>query len=202
MKKTYLFALILLALTFTAKAQQDFSKNLADARSSYSSGNLGDARFAMEQMLHEIDMALGKEILNMLPITLDARPVNETDDNVNGAGAGMAMGLYVHRTYGVDPKHAVVDIINNSPLINSITALFAIPFFGTGSDSDQKVVKIQGYKSLLTKSENTEAGTTGYQLQIPFNNTLFTLDIQDISEEKLLSVANSFPLAKIGQLAQ
>ena len=200
MKKIYILV-FLLACAVTVWAQEDFSKNLADARSAYASGNLNDARFAMEQMMREIDMALGKEILKMLPTTLDDRVANEENDDVNGSTAGLAMGLYVHRSYGTD-KLAMVDIINNSPLINSISALLAIPFLGNSGDSNQKVVKVQGYKSLLTKLEDSTTGQVDYEMQIPFNNTLFTFKVDDTSEADIIRLADTLPLGQIAQIAQ
>src|SRR5688572_17451391 len=95
---------------------QDFDKNLATAKSSYASGNLENSRFAMEQMLRDLDAAIGKEILKMMPTKMGTLNVNAAEDNVTG-GAGVAAGLFVHRTYGTGTKTVNVDIINNSPMI-------------------------------------------------------------------------------------
>jgi hypothetical protein len=93
-------------------------------------------------------------------------------------------------------------VINNSPLINSINAILAIPFIGNSGDGTQKVVKIQGYKSVLNKNENETTGKTGYTLQIPLNNTLFTIEMEDTNENEIQSLANTIPLSKIAQIAQ
>lgn len=180
---------------------QEFAKNMTEARSSYSSGSLTDARFAMEQMLHDLDMAIGKEILKVLPENMNDLSANIDQDNVNGMGAGFGMGLYVTRTYGNGDKTGAVDIINNSPLINSISALLSMPFVGRSSDGNQKMVKVQGYKGMLTKSEN-ETGKQHYELQIPLSNTLFTIKLDDTNEAEFLKLTDSIPLAKIAQMAQ
>src|SRR3954469_3379475 len=111
---------ILYILIFVSSVaySQDFDKNVATARSSYSSGDLENARFAMEQMLRDLDLAIGKEILKMLPAQISTLKANEKEDNLTG-GAGYAGGLYVHRSYGATPKAGQVEVINNSPLINS-----------------------------------------------------------------------------------
>src|SRR3954464_6484226 len=114
MKKIYILIFVISALGASA---QDFNKNLATARTSYSSGDLENARFAMESMLRDLDMAIGKEILKMLPTSMGTMKVNEKDDNLTG-GSGFT-GLFVHRTYGTDPKRTDLEIINNSPLITS-----------------------------------------------------------------------------------
>jgi hypothetical protein len=175
---------------------------LADARATYSSKNLSDSRFAMEQMLKDLDIIIGKDILKLLPAKMDALTANTKADNVTGTGAGA--GLFVQRTYGTDKKQAVIDIVNNSPLITSLNALLAVPFVGLGNsaDSDQKIVKVQGYKSILNKNADTDSGKVNYELQIPMNNTLLTFRLDDAKEADILRLAETIPLAKIAQMAQ
>lgn len=199
MKKTTLIIIALIAAG-TAWAQ-DFDKNLASARSTYSAGDLQDARFAMEQMLRDLDIAIGKEILKLLPTKIGSLAVNEKEDNLSGTGA--YTGLYVNRNYGADPRRASIEIINNSPLINSLNAILSMPVIGgMMHDENQKTVKIQGYKSILNKQVITETGKTNYELQIPMNNTLVTLRMDDTTEGEITAAANTIPLAKIVQMAQ
>lgn len=198
--KNLLYIFLVLA-GFSASAQ-DFDKNLASAKSSYGSGDLENARFAMEQMLRDLDMAIGKEILKMLPAQVGALKVNEKEDNLTG-GAGYAGGLYVHRSYGASPKSGQIEIINNSPLINSLQAILTTPVLGgMMRDENQKQIKVQGYKSLLTKSVDSETAKTNYELQIPMNNTLVTVRMDDTNEQEITAAANSIPLAKIVAIAQ
>lgn len=196
--KKYLIIFIGL-VSFSAFAQE-FDKNLATAKSSYASGKLEDARFAMEQMLHDLDAAIGKEILKMMPTKMGTMNTNAADDNVTG-GAGIAAGLFVHRTYGTGAKTANVEIINNSPMLSGLTAMLSLPMMGN-SDPNQKQVKVQGYKSLLRKEVNSETGKTNYELQTPFNNTLLTLRVNDSNEAEIMGFANTIPLAKIAEFAQ
>ncbi|MBY0435981.1 MAG: hypothetical protein K2U26_17965 [Cyclobacteriaceae bacterium] len=194
--------IVLIVITSFSATAQDFDKNLATAKSSYSSGNLEDARFAMEQMLHDLDMAIGKEILKMLPAKMGSLASDPKQDNLTG-GSGMGTGLFVHRTYGATPKIADLEIVNNSPLMNSIGAILNTPILGgMMRDENQKVVKIQGYKSLLNKSLDSETGKTNYELQIPINNTLVMLKVDDTTEGEITGFANTIPLAKIATLAQ
>jgi hypothetical protein len=199
MKKIYL-VLASFFVSISAIAQ-DFDKNIATARSTYSSGNLQDSRFAMEQILRDLDIAIGKEILKLLPAKLGALAVVEKEDNVSGTGG--VIGLYVNRHYGADPKRGSIEIMNNSPIINSLTAILSMPVLGgMMRDENQKIIKVQGYKSILNKQVNTETGKTNYELQIPMNNTLLTLKMDDTSEGDITTVANGIPLSKIVQIAQ
>jgi len=188
-------------ITSVAVTAQDFDKNIATARTTYSAGNLQDSRFAMEQVLRDLDMAIGKEILKLLPTKAGALSMVEKEDNVSGTGS--YVGLYVNRHYGADPKRASIEIMNNSPIINSLTAILSMPVLGgMRRDENQKIIKIQGYKSILNKQVNTDTGKTNYELQIPMNNTLLTVKMDDISEGDITTVANGIPLAKIVAIAQ
>jgi len=192
--------LIILSAGFVTLAQE-FDKNIATALSTYSSGNLQDSRFAMEQALRDLDMAIGKEILKVLPAKLGALAAIEKEDNVTGTGN--YVGLYVQRNYGATPKTGTIEIINNSPMINSLNAILSMPVIGgMMRDENQKMVKIQGYKSILNKQVNSDTGKTNYELQIPMNNTLVTLKMDDSNESEITAAANTIPLAKIVQMAQ
>lgn len=199
MKKIFLITLVLAMSTHLLA--QDFDKNLATARSTYSSGNLHDARFAMEQILRDLDMAIGKEILKLLPAKIGALNANVAEDNLTGTGA--YVGLYVSRQYAASGKQGSVEIINNSPLISSLNTLLNMPLIGgMMQNENQKTIKVQGYKSILTKNANAETGKTDYELQIPMNNTLVTVKMNDSSEADISAAANTIPLAKIVQMAQ
>lgn len=192
---------IAIVLSSQVVMAQEFDKNISTARSAYASGNLQDSRFAMEQMLRDLDMAIGKEILKLLPVKVGSLAVNEKEDNVTGSGG--YVGLYVNRHYGADPKRASIEIINNSPLITSLNAVLSMPVIGgMMRDENQKIIRVQGYKSILNKNANTETGKTNYELQIPMNNTLLTLKMDDTTESEITAAANAIPLAKIVQMAQ
>jgi hypothetical protein len=196
--KHHIFVLVLLIST-TAYAQ-DFSKNLATAKSSYSSGKLEDARFAMQQMLNDIDVLVGKELLKALPTKFDALVSNPKTDNVT-VNTGIA-GVLIHRDYGTGDKTATLDIMSNSPLVASLNAILSIPFVGNSGDGTQKVVKIQGYKAVLQKNEDAENNKTNYTLQIPLNSTLITLVGNNCTDAEVLKWGNSLPMAEIARMIQ
>jgi hypothetical protein len=202
MKKINLifFGLITTAVVFG----QDFSKSVASARSAYTAGNLEDARFNMENALRDIDIVIGKEILKVLPASLGSMASNTKDDNVTGMSGGLAGGLYVHRTYGKPTeRNAVLDIISDSPLMAGVNAILSMPMIMNTGDANQKVVKIQGYKSLLTRQTNETGQTSGYDVQTPFGNSMLTLHCTGaFTEAEVTQLANGLPLEKIIKLAQ
>lgn len=191
--KTITLTLIGLALVCTVNAQ-DFNNNIEAARQAYSSGNLESSRFAMQQVLQELDLISGKETLKILPTTLGNLSAKVADDQVN-SGSGFA-GAVIHRAYQTGDVTATMEIISNSPLIGSINAILSIPFIGTGSNGDRKVIKIDGYKALIQKDSGTEK--VSYDIQIPLASTLITLRTENYTDD-IVKLANSIPVALIAQ---
>jgi hypothetical protein len=197
MKKLTILIVALLPLVAYA---QDFNKDLASARTAYSGGKLEDARFAMQQMLNDIDVLVGKEIIKILPAKMDALASNAKEDQVT-ANTGIA-GAQVQRTYGTGTKNATVDIMSNSPLIGSVNAILSIPFVGNSSDGTQKVVKVQGYKGILQKSTDTETNKENFTLQVPLNSALLTFTVNESNEADVLRLANTIPVTQIAKMVQ
>lgn len=197
--KNFILSIFACAIAFNSFAQE-FSKNLETAKSSYQSGNLTDARFAMQQMLNDLDIAIGKEVLKLLPAKMDAAASNGKNDNVT-ANTGLA-GVIIHRDYGTEEKMIKVDIMSNSPLVGSLNAILSLPFVGNSADGTQKQVKIQGYKGVLQKNTDSETNKTEYTLQIPMNATLLTLVVPDASEADVLKLANTIPVPQIAKMVQ
>ena len=198
MKRTLIFFISALASTFGFA--QDFSKSLAEAKSSYEGGKLDDARFAMQQMLNDLDVAIGKEVMKMLPAKMEQLSSNPANDNVT-ANTGLA-GVLIHRDYGTEGKMVKVDIMGNSPLVGSLNAILSMPFIGNSGDGTQKQVKVQGYKGILQKSTDTETNKSEFTLQIPLNSSLLTLVVPDSNEAEIMKMANTIPVADIAKMIQ
>jgi hypothetical protein len=195
------YSILILILSFTVSVNaQDFAKDIADAKSSYSAGKLADAHFSLEQAIQEIDMIVGKEVLKLLPAKMNDQASVEKDDQVT-ANVGF-VGATVHRSYG-DTTGSQVEIISNSPLIASLNSFLNMPLVGgMMRNSTTKVVKIQGYKSRLEKQGDNANGKPNYQLQIPFKSALITITANGMDENAVMSFANSIPLDKIAALIQ
>ncbi|HEY6976050.1 MAG TPA: hypothetical protein VH396_07160 [Chitinophagaceae bacterium] len=199
MKKiTLVFSTIFLALIVSA--QTDFKSNVASARSAYTAGKLEDAHFSLQQAMGELDIIIGKEVLKTLPTQLEGLNSNSKDDNVT-ATAGF-IGATIHRSYGDTTKGAEIEIISNSPLLGTLNAFLNMPILGgMMHDENTKILKVQGYKSRL---ERTDAGNGkyNYKLDIPFTNALLTLNADKSNEAEITNMANKIPLQDIAKLIQ
>lgn len=189
---------------FAAAAQGDFKKQLGDARTAYSAGKLDDARFAMQQMLYELDMVTGKEVLKLLPQKMMDQSAITKLDNVTGASG--FLGVVIHREWGKEQggadgenKNINMEIISNSPLIASINGLLSLPLIG--NTGDNKVVRISGYKALVTKVDAGD-NTFNYDLQLPLNNSLITLKAPGLTQDQIVKIANTLPIQDIAKMLQ
>jgi hypothetical protein len=201
MKKiTVLFILVVFGWGVQA---QDFAKLVVDARAAYKAGKLEDARFAMQQMIQEIDLITGKEIIKLLPAKMgDSAAANISKDNVNVASG--FYGVMIHREYGqgkMDSKTISLDIITNSPMIATINSLLSIPVIG-GMGGENKIIKINGYKALVQKNSGSGDGGEDYEIQLPLNSTLITFKAPGYSMDQVVKMANTIPVSDIAKMIQ
>lgn len=198
MKKYYLLLIFSLFIV-SAGHSQEFAKDINAAKTSYASGNLADAHFSLEQAIQELDMIVGKEVLDILPKDFNGIASDQKQDQVT-ANVGF-VGATIHRQYG--DKGSQVEIISNSPMIAALNSFLNMPILGgMMRNSTTKVVKVNGYKSRLEKDGENGDGTSNYTLQIPLKNALITLTAKGMDENKVLSFANSIPVEKIAALIQ
>jgi hypothetical protein len=198
-----IFAIALFAFTQTVFAQDDLEKNIKDAKEFYASKNLQEARYSLEQALQALDVAIGQEILKILPKDLNQFSFDEKQDYVSGSSGGFT-GLNVTRYYfdkSDSSKTLNISIINNSPLITTLSAFMTNPMFMNTSDGSQKSVRVAGYKGVLNKRTSDDV-QTGYELQIPIGNTLMTYTCDGITKEAdMLSMAEKVDIKSIAALA-
>ena len=178
----------------------NFKTDVATAKSAYAAGKLEDAHFALQQSMQEIDIIIGKEVLKLLPLKMDTLAAVTAQDNVTGNIS--FVGATIHRSYGKGIQKADVEIVNNSPLLGMLNAFLTSPLLaGLGNDGKTKVLKIQGYKSRLTKEDNA-GGSPSYRLEIPFSNALVTLNVNNSTDTEIIAMANSIPFDQIAKLIQ
>lgn len=200
--KNILILLLIALFTFpgTLINAQEVTASLDEALSSYESDNLEDARFALQGALNEINQTIGKEILAILPDDMNGMSKVEAGDDVTGINTGFA-GLFINRSYTAESRNASIEIVSDSPLLAGINTLLAMPGFMI-SDENQKRIKIEGYKALLTKDTDNE-GLVSYDIQMPFSGSLLTLQCEGIEDEnEVIGMANKIPIDEIIAIAR
>jgi hypothetical protein len=193
------------AVLVATGSPEAFKKLAGSARLNFDGGKLDDSRFALQQMLAELDMIIGKEVLKVLPQSMMDKPIVTKEDNVSGASG--FLGVVIHREYGKEHnggsddenRNISVEIISNSPMIASINALLSIPMIGNSGDN--KVVKIAGYKALLSKTSGSN-NDVNYELQLPMGSSLITVKAPGATQEQVAQLANSLPIQDIAKMLQ
>lgn len=198
MKKIYLFIFILF-IGFPAFSQNKVDEHLTEASKQYAARNLEETRFALQQSLNELYVLIGEKILAELPEKLGDVTAQKKNDAYNGYTLGFT-GVYIDRTYqnAAADKTMQITLINDSPLMSGMNAFLTNPILNMGSG--RKTIKIDGYKSVLEKSEDDPAS---YTLNIPFNQSLITTKFEGFKDEnQVLALAKLIPVAKIVAAAQ
>jgi hypothetical protein len=193
--------LIILASTLftTTVFSQNFTADIANAKTAYASGKLEDAHFALQQAMQEVDIIIGKEVIALLPAKMDNFAANTKDDNImNNVGY---MGSTIHRSWGQNDS-VDLSIIGNSPLIQTLNAFLNTPVLGgMMSNGNNKIIKVQGYKAQLSKQDNGN-GQTNYTIQIPLGSSLITFVGKNTTDTQITTWANTLPLQQIAKLLQ
>lgn len=197
--KQILFCLFIIMIACNGFSQS-FSADISTAKSSYASGKLEDAHFALLQALQEMDMIIGKKVITLLPQKMDAYTANIKEDNVT-SNSGF-IGTTIHRSYGQNDD-VDLSVIGNSPLVGTLNTLLSTPLIGglIGNSGNSKIIKVQGYKGQLMKTENSD-GKTDYTLQIPLGSSLVTFTGKNTTDTQITAWANSIPLGDIAKLIQ
>jgi hypothetical protein len=200
MKKIIISAVMALQFFVIQGYAQDVTGKLDQAKASYSSGDLENTRFALQQALQEINQIIAKEILDMLPVEMGKMPNIIAEDSYSGGAGGFA-GLTVHRNYKSEIRSVNLDILGDSPMIKTINMVLSMPGFMSG-DPNQKKIKIAGYKALLTKNTD-EKGSVSFTVQLPFDNSLLSVNSDGIADEnELIAMLNTIPMADIAAKAK
>jgi hypothetical protein len=201
MKKIYrVLSIWMLAMIAGPAFSQNVESALDEAQTAYKSGNLEAARFALQQAMNEVDLAIGREVLALLPDQLGSMPKADTEDQVASASMGFA-GLFVQRVYrSGEGVSAELQVLADSPLLAGINAILALPSFV--SDSDQKRIRVANYRALLQRNEDS-TGAVSWDIQVPFGSSLMTLHVNGIEDENaVVTMANTIPVDQVARLIQ
>lgn len=195
MKKSICY--IVLSCIITSLSAQDFKKNISQAQTHYSTGKLQDAHFALQQMMQDLDITIGKEVVKLFPLRLDTLSAIPKQQEV--VGSSQFTGVTIEKNYGSTAKQATLSVVINSPLLISLNAYITSPLIaGFGADPNTRIVKVGSYKARLTKEPEEDQ----YKLEIPMTNALLTLTVSKTHEAEVLAWAGNLPLEKMASLIQ
>jgi len=198
-----IISLFLLCVTIAFTSAQEFDKQIANAKSAYDAGNYEDSRFAVQNALHEIDMKIGQKVLAVLPEKIDNMAYVAASDQIAGSETTFA-GLFIERTWdNSGAENLEFSVITDSPLIGTVNTFLALPSIMISSDSNQKKIKVEGFKAMLEKKVDENNNITGFSLMLPYSNALLQLNYNGTTtEEAFLSMLKQIPVTKITEIAR
>lgn len=116
---------------------------------------------------------------------------NERDKVYKGSGF---IGVTVHRDYGKGADKVSLEVINQSPSVGIVNKLIAQT--EASNSGTYRVTVVNGYKALIQKA-SSENNSLKLELLLPVNNSLITLKAVNVTEDQLISMANTIPLSSI-----
>ena len=199
----YLFSFLLLCVTLHFVTAQEFDKQIANAKSAYDAGNFEDSRLAVQNALHEIDIKIGQEVLAALPQKIDNMQYISSGDQVSGSG-GDFTGMFVERTWGsTTSTNLEFSVMSDSPMIGTVNTFLSLPLIMTSSDSNQKKIKVEGFKAMLEKKVDESGTVTGFSLMLPYSNSLLQLNYTGATtEEAFMAMVKQIPVTRITEIAK
>ena len=150
------------------------------------------AQLSLQDAINEINSFIAQEVLNQLPMEIDGLKAEATNDQSSGAVmAFIGGGTTISRKYeGADSKNsAEVQIVANSPLVGTMSALFGNPMLM--NSAKQKSIRVGTRRAMLSKNpssdydENgTEKQVINYELQVILGQTLVTIKGEGFATEQ------------------
>ncbi len=171
----------------------DAGAYIASADSKYGNADLEGARFELQRSLVELDLLIGKKVLEMLPSSLDGLDANpEADDYI--ANSGGFAGVFVERAWGNTTDNQIqFSLMDDSPMMAMVSQFINNPMMM--GMSGKKSVKIDGYKGMIEVNDDSESGEI--TINIPNNQSMLTLSFYGKSENDALQLANQIPVGDI-----
>jgi hypothetical protein len=177
--------------------RKEASDLISSASSSYSSKDFEATRYNLQRALVEIDVLIGKMVLDMLPSSLAGLNAVEGSDEHVATAAGFA-GVYVMRTYASADESQTIEfsLIDDSPMMGAVSSFMSSPLM-VGL-SGKKSIKIDGYKGMFEAVEDSDP--LEHNINIPYNQSLLTLKYVGFGENKVTGSANQVPVGDIFRL--
>ncbi|MBU2884463.1 hypothetical protein KO507_01645 [Gilvimarinus agarilyticus] len=185
--KTFAITTLACALALPCIAQADEITDAVDeAITAYKDGQLSEAVSQLDYAAGLIRQQKAEAILAVYPDPLSGWSADQAESQVSG-GMMMGGGITASRSYSRGDTEVSIDLVTDSPLMQSMMAMFNNPSLITMSGG--KLIKIQGHKAILNdQNENPEI------MLIVNGNAMFTLKARGASSDDLKAYGEALNL--------
>jgi len=181
-----LLCAVLLALNLLAHpalAQDEVLRTVDEAVSQYRKGDYAGAASNLDYASQLIRQKKSEEMKKLLP-----EPMNGwTAEPASAQALGTAVfggGITVSRSYARPPSSLSIDIVSDSPLLQSLVMMLNNPMFVGASGG--KLEAVNGQRAIVKFNETTRSGDLNIVVD---NRFMVTVKGQKIEREDLLAYA-------------
>ncbi len=189
------FALFALLLTFCPPVfADDVTDAINEALNSYNSGEHSNAVQSLNYASQLILQKKGEKLEALLPQPLSGWEVENSTSQAMNTGM-MGGGITAERQYRKADSSVTLQMVTDSPLLQSMMMMFANPMFATSDGG--KLEKIAGQKAIVKYDADAKEG----EIQIVVNNRfLITINGYDVSKNDLTAYAQAIDYNKLSAL--
>lgn len=196
MKKLATLALApLLSLFLTSSlVADDVTETLTEAIKSYESGEYTTAVEDINYALQLIQQKKSEGLSAYLPEPLEGWDAKKAESQ--SAGSGMfGGGIGSNRTYKKGSSSIKIEILTDSPILQSMMGLFTNPMFATSDGG--KLERIKREKAIVKYNEERERGDITIVVAKRF---LIKVEGKKVSEKDLKAYAQAIDFKKLAKL--
>ena len=180
------FCAVLLALTLIAVpvfAEDEVLRTVDEAVSQYKKGDFAGAASNLDYASQLIRQKKSEEMKSLLPEPLAGWVAEPASAQALGT-AVFGGGITVSRTYSNPPASISIDIVSDSPLLQSLVMMLNNPMFVGASGGKLEAVK--GQRAIVKYNETTRSGDLNIVVD---NRFMVTVKGQKIERADLLGYA-------------
>jgi hypothetical protein len=169
----------------------EVTDTINEALSAYEKGDTVQATEDLNYALELIRQQKGNRLKSFLPEPLSGWKAGEVETESMGA-AMMGGGMMLHRNYHKDNAEIAIEIVTDSPLIQSMSMMFSNPMFAAG-----KLKRIHKQKAIIEYNANQHAGKLSMMVD---NRILITIKGRNVSENDLIAYAKAIDIEGMKKL--
>ncbi len=182
-----------LAVFSVAGYGESIEESIDEALHYYKDGEYKGAVDSLNYAAQLIQQKRGAELESYLPAPLSGWRTQETSSQT--MGAAMFGGITAERQYSKGSSSITVEIITDSPVMQSMMMMFSNPMFATSDGG--KLEKIGRQKAIVKFDPKRQEGDIKIVVAHQF---LVSIEGQNVSEEDLKSYAQAVDYKKLQSL--
>lgn len=192
----FLLCAAMLALTLLASpvfAEDEVLRTVDEAVSQYKKGDFAGAASNLDYASQLIRQKKSEEMKSLLPEPL----AGWTAEPASAQALGTAVfggGITVSRSYSNPPASLSIDIVSDSPLLQSLVMMLNNPMFVGASGGKLEAVK--GQRAIVKYNESTRSGDLNIVVD---NRFMVTVKGQKIGREDLLAFAGLIDFTELAK---